>query len=218
MKKSLILVLTLAVCLFGGTGYLGYKVLTGDEPIIEQPNDKYTIEVMEEMDVYQGGYFILAPKLVDGNGKYKNGNFHYSSSNNSVSIKSTGEITINAIPTEDVYINIVEQTTGLETKVKINVISELINVGEVTPKENTLIYKNKVILDVTTLPANINLEEYFNENSYVVYNELNEEVENVFEVEIVDNSHIALNPIGLGKGKIEFSFVNACAVLSFTTI
>ena len=105
----------------------------------EQVEEKYEIMIAEEIEIYEGKQLKLRPHLMDSNGNVVEARFVYSSSSESITVTQDGEIIINSIPNEDVYITIVERNTSAEKKIKARVIQSIQSIDGITNESNKLI-------------------------------------------------------------------------------
>lgn len=195
---------------------VGYELL---EPIKEDFN-KYpaTIIVDEEVTIYVGEKYILAPYLINENGELENGKYTYTSTSNQVTVSINGEVTVLSVPDDDVYIDIEERTTGAKAKVHLNIISDLYGVEKIVPLESQSGQLHQMLnnatysYEVVTLPKQIDIESYF---QYEVYSN-GEKKNNVFAV-TYDGNKVNFKALGLGSGQIKIAIKNSRHNVNFET-
>jgi len=213
-KISKFLMSLLFVIVFiGGTLGIGVLIyLNQDDPVVLE--EKPSLLIPDEINVYDGSGFQLKPILVDSYGNLVDANYEYSSINNIVNDK--GNILVNGLNGE--FIVTITAHYGLNKKitkeVKVNVIQDLLGVHEIV---STGSYPMRY--EVTVLPKNINIKDYlsytvtdldgniistYNPKSDTPY--LDGEVFEYTDSEV--NNMITLTPVGLGAGYVNFVIEN----------
>lgn len=200
--KSLILCIALLAAAFSLFSCRSLK----DQFIPE--TETYEISIKDEIKVYLGQSYKLSPNLTDKDGNTVESRFTYESSSDKVSITSAGEVLINEIPTEEIYVTIYEKNTSTTKRVKLSVITALTEVhgvlngdGELPISEQSAVYNHSIAFAVVTKPREIEIEEYC---EVKILSDGGEKT-NAFTVSFEDNI-IYLKATGLGKGKIVLDF------------
>lgn len=212
MKKlTLILSIVLTVALMAGVG-MGYKFLSDAQPEILEPDDvvKHEIIVDDEIKVYIGQKNYISPYLISNDGTVETARFDYASSCDSISVGFDGLITIQAIPDEDVYVNISERNTGTSKRIKLNIIQSLESVlgliapdGDLIQGPQKLVVGNTYALSVITEPNGLSIENYCT----VTTTDSSGALKEVFNISY-DGDKVLLTVVGIGKGKISIRVVN----------
>ncbi len=182
--------------------------------------EEFEISIADEINVYLGQSYKLSPNLTDKDGNTVESRFTFTSSSGKVSITSAGEVLINEIPTEEIFVTIYEKNTMTEKTVKLNVITSLTEVygvlnsdGELPIEEQMAIYNNLVAFDVVTKPRDIDIKDYCDVK---VQSDSGEET-NAFVISY-DGSKIYLKAVGLGNGKIVLTFNDGEKLFNTTEI
>lgn len=165
---------------------------------IEQPEDVRFV-VDSEVALLVGEKHQLTPYLINENNQVEYGQYLYSSNNDLVKVDENGVVHALGIPEGECYIEVKEMARNITTKILVTVskgINKVFNIEEINGTD--MFHDASYEFKVTFLPEGTDVADYF---SYKVINKENEEVGNVFDVEVKGNT-ISFSTIGLGSGSL----------------
>ena len=214
ITKFLLSLLLVVVVIGGGLGTGLYIYLNQEEPVVL--DEKPTILMPDEIDVYHKSNFQLKPVLIDKFGNIIETSFTYDSSNYTKVMvsKTTGIVTVTGDPNENatneeaITITVSADAYGVSKVIKVNIIRDLIGVYDI--KLDT---ENKNTYVISTLPRDIDMAKYLSytitdtEGNLITDSKSSTKIGEVLEISTNGNK-ITFAPVGLGKGKINFTIVN----------
>ena len=176
----------------------------------EQATQQYEIMLADKIDVYEGKQFKLRPHLMDSFGNVVESRFVYDSSSDSITVTQDGEIIINEIPSEDVYVTVTDRNTSTEKKVKIHVVRSIQSIDGITDESNKLINGLQSVIIGNDYKINVKTSLIgFEAEDYCTIKIVDPQGERVDTFGVsYDGSVISLSAIGLGKSTVEITFRN----------
>lgn len=178
--------------------------------VVDEPKEQYEIMIADEINLYEGKQTKLRPYLIDSNGNEIESRFVFLSSSDNITVTQDGEIIINNIPSEDVYVTITDRNTSTEKKVKINIVKSVLSIDGITNANNKLInglqsviLGEEYIINVKTQLADFNAEDYC---TIKIVDNGGKEIK-TFNIGYNKNA-ISLKAVGLGKSTADITFKN----------